>query len=81
MAAALSTKCEVGPWSEWSTCSVTCGQGSRIRKREILSPKKSNSPTADDPCSGIKTMETISCSDLPNCQLTPDQARGNLFYQ
>ncbi|XP_073997255.1 spondin-1 isoform X3 [Rhodnius prolixus] len=75
MAAALSTKCEVGPWSEWSTCSVTCGQGSRIRKREILSPKKSNSPTADDPCSGIKTMETISCSDLPNCQLTPDQAR------
>ncbi|KAK9508658.1 hypothetical protein O3M35_006166 [Rhynocoris fuscipes] len=74
-AAALSAKCDVGPWSEWSTCSVTCGQGSRIRQREILRHRMSNSAAVDDPCSGIKTIETISCSDLPNCQLTPEQAR------
>ncbi|KAH1004108.1 hypothetical protein HUJ04_003909 [Dendroctonus ponderosae] len=43
-------------WTDWSTCSVTCGKGRVIRWRHC-----------QDHCDGIETeMEEISCQ-LPEC--------------
>jgi len=32
--------CKVGPWSEWSPCSLSCGIGESVRQREVLREPK-----------------------------------------
>lgn len=45
----------MGVWNnynEWSTCSVTCGEGYQFRKRECLSSKDKNKKIPSDNCIG-----------------------------
>ena len=62
-----SRGCVVSEWEDFSTCSVTCGDGYRLRSRRLL--QFSNPPDASCPADlnsrGIET-ETISCH-MPAC--------------
>ncbi|XP_012942941.1 hemicentin-1 [Aplysia californica] len=61
-----------GPWSEWSACSVTCGQGTRERLRECVEPEHGGRS-----CRGDHT-ELMDC-ELASCYALPRKAEGNLI--
>uniref|UniRef100_A0A8C9YCU5 SCO-spondin n=1 Tax=Sander lucioperca TaxID=283035 RepID=A0A8C9YCU5_SANLU len=49
------------PWSVWSDCSVTCGQGAQVRTRACINPPPRNNGTH---CSG-PDRETQDCHTPP----------------
>jgi len=49
--------CQFGNWSEWGTCSVSCGGGQKTRTRDVLHPAFQNGK----PCDG-DLSETVECS-------------------
>ena len=57
---------ETGPWSEWSTCPVTCGGSERQRQRDCgLQPRGVWAPrAADNPCFE-ELQEVESCNTKP----------------
>ncbi|KAK9875779.1 hypothetical protein WA026_009571 [Henosepilachna vigintioctopunctata] len=75
---AQSEECRTKPWSSWSACSKTCGEGLMFRKRELRKPEN------EDICS-VKLVDHRTCtgkkckngfnpgqlqSDDPRCELT-----------
>lgn len=63
-----SFEIEIGTWmefSDWSSCSVTCGDGFQFRKRECLSASDKKKKISNDNCIGkdteIKTCNVTSC--------------------
>ncbi|KAH8386233.1 hypothetical protein KR200_007341 [Drosophila serrata] len=52
-------ECQLGSWSSWSSCSVTCGDGYEMRQRQYLNPQ------AEAKCQSVHRMElqeTRRCS-------------------
>lgn len=53
--------CVVSSWGEWQACSNTCGSGTQIRKRTVVSP----ATNAGKPCPVLQ--ESRPCSDYSKC--------------
>lgn len=54
--------CELSDWSEWSTCSVSCGTGFRAKTRDVITLDS----WGGKPCTGRKLKDTEQC-DLGIC--------------
>ncbi|KAI5645121.1 thrombospondin type 1 domain-containing protein [Phthorimaea operculella] len=55
-----SNDCQLGPWSKWSPCSVTCGTGFQERTRVILNP----GGLGGKPCTNQRLTRRRRCSRL-----------------
>ena len=47
------------PWSDWTSCSETCGPGTTTRTRKC--EEDPNCPAENDDCDGAKLSETDDC--------------------
>lgn len=57
--------CQWSVWSQWSTCSATCGQGRRFRSRNVAAMATHNGR----PCTGL--YEEYNDCKLPRCGKAP----------
>ena len=61
------TDCQVGSWTNWSDCSVSCGQGSKTRTRPVVITPQSGGL----PCQEL--TQTVACENKPcpqDCEVT-----------
>ncbi|CAA9997668.1 unnamed protein product [Nesidiocoris tenuis] len=76
--------CEVGAYSKWSECSVTCGKGIRMRERHYLNPERAQQIkcdrqlisremcVAEDKCEGDDDLDEVLKPMAPGeCDVTP----------
>lgn len=66
------SECPTTEWSDWSPCSTSCGKGVRTRTRLLLVE-----PSLQKMCnSRISMMETTPCTEIPDCTLSMNAAKG-----
>lgn len=60
----FSVDCEVSDWTEWSSCSKTCGSGSQKRERSIVKQPKNNGKPCEGNFEETKTCEVEDCYSM-----------------
>ena len=62
----FSVDCEVSDWTEWSSCSKTCGSGFQKRERSIVKQPKNNGKPCEGNLDETKTCELEECYSMQN---------------
>jgi hypothetical protein len=73
-AAEKSADCELGFWSQWSTCSASCGGGQQERHRQIAKEPKGEGKFCDTALSETAPCMVQACPSAckpVNCQFSP----------
>lgn len=64
--------CPVTQWSDWGPCSVSCGNGVRIRARQLLI----DGPGAVECAKHMSLNEQNACSVRADCVFDAESAKG-----
>lgn len=67
-AGSTATACKVTPWDAWSSCSVTCGQGYKERRRRIAQPALAGMDGCDDVLIEVDNCEQSPCDPVVDCR-------------
>jgi len=62
-----SSDCQIGPWSTWGECSVTCGYGQSKRLRTVIQLRKALGQGCADPVEEVRKCMPRSCPGSENC--------------
>ena len=83
MQAGTTTTASWGCWSEWSSCSVSCGTGTRYRHR-VCVPGTDNIGSQDVACTGDDQEKEDDCNDFTchasHCPLGYQYSSGYACY-
>jgi len=69
--------CAMSQWTEWGSCSETCGSGQQARSREVVSPAARGGQACHDSLAMTRACNPGTCSEtapstgLVDCQLGP----------
>lgn len=75
------TSCELGPWTEWTSCSVSCDGGMTVRQRTVKTPQDEfgnpcEGPTevvegcAPEPCGSDKNLRKSGGLEPQDCRFS-----------
>ena len=71
----ISVNCQWSAWSEWSSCSKSCGTGQKQKSRSIMT----NAKNGGQPCMG-SNMQTEVCTIRP-CKFLLFSSRWFIVFQ
>ncbi|UYV77825.1 SPON1 [Cordylochernes scorpioides] len=63
-------ECQTTPWTEFSPCSVSCGEGQRMRSRTYINEPKALMMGCTNQLTEKKTCE-FTCAGDVSCEMTP----------
>ena len=70
--------CELSDWSDWTTCSASCGGGETTRERKVITEPLNGGKTcgSDEPLKEIKGCNEQVCHAPQDCSMSDWSAWG-----